>query len=158
VVCKLLVKILVLGIATESKLRNPLQWPKKVQKVLAAPVRQIPSCEKAVKSILSKDKELGNTSLTIDIDVTKNDVTLSGTVDSESGREVHKRYLIAPPSKKPKTASRCSFWPSAAKATCFSRSSVKSFPRSSLQFCPLFSRGGRPPLASLGHSVGSLAP
>ena len=85
-VCKLLVKILVLGIATESKLRNPLQWPKKVQKVLAAPVRQIPSCEKAVKSILSKDKELRNTSLTIDIDVTKNEVTLSGTVDSEAVR------------------------------------------------------------------------
>ena len=42
--------------------------------------------EKAVKSILSKDKKLRNTSLTIDIDVTKNEVTLSGTVDSEAVR------------------------------------------------------------------------
>jgi hypothetical protein len=41
-----------------------------------------------------------------------------------------------------------------AKATCFSHSSVKSFPHSSFQFCPLSSRGGRPFLASLGHSVG----
>src|SRR6516164_8416189 len=49
------------------------------------------------------------------------------------------------------------FWSSAAKATCFSHSSVKSFPRSSFQFCPLSSRGaGRPSQVSVTQSVSGL--
>ena len=43
-----------------------------------------------------------------------------------------------------------------AKATCYLRSSVKSFPRSSLQFCPLSSRGGRPSQVSVTQSVSGL--
>jgi hypothetical protein len=61
---------------------------------------------------------------------------------------------MAPPSKKPENGKSLLFLVKRAKATCFSHSSVKSFPHSSFQFCPLSSRGGRPFLASLGHSVG----
>jgi hypothetical protein len=43
-----------------------------------------------------------------------------------------------------------------AKATCFSHSSVKSFPHSSFQFCPLSSRGGRPSQVSVTQSVSGL--
>ena len=37
--------------------------------------------------MLRKDKELRNTNLKIDADVTKNEVILSGTVDSEAMRD-----------------------------------------------------------------------
>jgi len=43
--------------------------------------------EEAVKFMLRKDKELRNTNLKIDADVTKNAVTLSGTVDFEAMRD-----------------------------------------------------------------------
>ena len=43
--------------------------------------------EEAVKFMLRKDKELRNTNLKIDADVTKNEVILSGTVDSEAMRD-----------------------------------------------------------------------
>jgi osmotically-inducible protein OsmY len=43
--------------------------------------------EQAVRSMLSKDKELRTANLKIAADVTKNEVTLSGTVDSEAMRD-----------------------------------------------------------------------
>jgi len=42
--------------------------------------------EESVRFMLRKDKELRNTNLKIDADVTKNEVTLSGTVDSDAMR------------------------------------------------------------------------
>ena len=59
---------------------------KKAQ-AISSPDEANTKLEEAVKFMLRKDKELRNTNLKIDADVTKNEVILSGTVDSEAMRD-----------------------------------------------------------------------
>lgn len=42
--------------------------------------------EKAVKSMFAQDQQLRNADLSVRADITKNEVTLSGTVESEAAR------------------------------------------------------------------------
>lgn len=53
---------------------------------LGSPSAANAKLEKAVKSMFAKDEQVGRADLTVRADVTKNEVTLSGTVESEAVR------------------------------------------------------------------------
>ena len=53
---------------------------------LGSPSAANAKLEKAVKSMFAQDEQVGRADLTVRADVTKNEVTLSGTVESEALR------------------------------------------------------------------------
>ena len=53
---------------------------------LGSPSAANAKLEKAVKSMFAQDEQVGRADLTVRADVTKNEVTLSGTVESEAVR------------------------------------------------------------------------
>ena len=96
---KFLAVILVLGTASLLSVLRRSQAQASSSVALAAGVAQgSPSAanaklEETVKSVLRRDNQLRAANLEVDADVTKNEVTLSGTVDSEAMR--HKAVELA---------------------------------------------------------------
>jgi osmotically-inducible protein OsmY len=85
--------ILFLGIATLLSVFHGIEAQERLPVVekgaqgISSPREANTKLEQAVKSMLRKDKELRKTNLKIEADLTKNEVTLSGTVDSEAMRD-----------------------------------------------------------------------
>jgi osmotically-inducible protein OsmY len=88
---KFLAVILVLGTASLISVlrRSQVESPSAAAGVAqgtGSPSAANAKLEEAVKSMLRRDNQLRTANLKVDADVTKNEVTLSGTVDSEAMR------------------------------------------------------------------------
>lgn len=96
---RFLAVILVLGTASLLFVLRQSQAQEPSPSALAAGVAQGSASaanaklEETVKSMLRRDNQLRSANLEVDADVTKNEVTLSGTVDSEAMR--HKAVELA---------------------------------------------------------------
>jgi osmotically-inducible protein OsmY len=87
---KLVVTILILGTASVFSVfhRSEAQEPSSgVVRGAGSPSAANAKLEDVVRAMFGRDKELQKANLKVDADVTKNEITLSGTVDSEAIRD-----------------------------------------------------------------------